>query len=210
MAIFGGPGSGAMVAEALAVGDHSGAKSRLIGFLNDAIPAGERISGTPVLGPFSSWRDLPDTVLFVAPLHRMAAMQERIEIIERLRIPPHRWTTVIDPRSAVAADAVIGQGSFVGPFATVAPGARIGAHAAVRANACVSHDCNLDDFVFVGSHAVICGYSSLGRGAYIAPSATVRDRCSIGRFACVGLGSVVTENVPDFVTVAGVPARVFG
>jgi sugar O-acyltransferase (sialic acid O-acetyltransferase NeuD family) len=207
VAIFGGQGSGAIVADTLAVGGANTARFRLIGFLNDIVPAGERISGTAVIGPFSAWRDLPDTVLFVAPLHRATAMQERVEIIERLGIPPDRWATVIDPRSAVAADAVIGQGSFVGPFATIAPGARIGAHAVVRANACISHDCSLDDFTFVGSHAVICGYGSVGRGGYIAPNATVRDRCSIGRFACVGLGSVVAESVPDFVTVAGVPAR---
>ena len=207
IAVFGGPGSGAIVAQTLAALAPIRTDLRLIGFLNDVLPRGEHVSGTPVFGPFSSWRDLPEDVSFVAPLHKAGAMQQRVAIVQGLGIPEHRWATIIDPRSAVAADAVIGPGSFVGPFATVGPATRIGSHVVVRGGACVSHDCNVADFVFVGTNAVVCGYSSVGDGGYIAPSATIRDGCSIGRFATVGLGSVVVKNVPDFITVAGSPAR---
>jgi acetyltransferase-like isoleucine patch superfamily enzyme len=47
-------------------------------------------------------------------------------------------------------------------------------------------------------------------GATIGAQATVGCGITIGRFAMVGMGSVVTHDVPDFVIVAGNPARPVG
>jgi acetyltransferase-like isoleucine patch superfamily enzyme len=48
----------------------------------------------------------------------------------------------------------------------------------------------------------------LRRGAWIATNATIIGPCEVGVGAVVAAGSVVTENVPPYVVVAGVPARV--
>jgi acetyltransferase-like isoleucine patch superfamily enzyme len=48
----------------------------------------------------------------------------------------------------------------------------------------------------------ICAGADIGVNAIILPGVTV------GREAIVGAGAVLTEDVPDFATVAGVPARV--
>jgi acetyltransferase-like isoleucine patch superfamily enzyme len=47
-------------------------------------------------------------------------------------------------------------------------------------------------------------------GATIGAQATIGCGLTIGRFAMVGMGSVVTKDVPDFVIVAGNPARPVG
>jgi sugar O-acyltransferase (sialic acid O-acetyltransferase NeuD family) len=207
VAIFGGAGAAAIVAESVAASLPGPAKLQVLGFLNDVLPRGALVSGLPILGPFAAWRDLPGDTLFMAPLHKAGAMAERATIVESLGIPTDRWATVIDPRSAVASDAIIGPGCFVGPFATVGPGAYLGSHTVVRAGAHVSHDCRLGGFVFVGSNAVISGFCRVADGAYIAPGSTIRDHCSVGGFALVGLGSVVTKDVPDRTFVVGSPAR---
>jgi acetyltransferase EpsM len=209
LVIFGGPGSGALVADSVSAMRADGRGVRVVGFLNDALPRGSLVHGVPVLGAFASWRELPEETRFIAPLHKVKLMQARASIVRRLGIPEHRWATVIDPRSAVASDAVIAHACFVGPFASVGPGARLGSHTVVRAGAHVSHDCRIGDFVFIGTNAVICGSSAVDHGAYVAPGSTVRDSCRIGKFATVGLGSVVVKEVPAFGVVAGTPARQF-
>jgi acetyltransferase-like isoleucine patch superfamily enzyme len=50
----------------------------------------------------------------------------------------------------------------------------------------------------------VCAGADIGVNAIILPGVTV------GREAIVGAGAVLTEDVPDFATVAGVPARVIG
>jgi sugar O-acyltransferase (sialic acid O-acetyltransferase NeuD family) len=208
VAVFGGKGAGgALVAQTLHVLAAERPALRLFGFLNDQLPAGTQVSGAPVLGPFAMWRDLPDEISFVAPLHKAGAMAERFAIINRLGISDDRWATVVDPRSAVAPDAVIGAGCFVAPFASVGPGSCLGKHAVIRAGAHVSHDCSLGNFVFIGVNAVVSGYTSIGDGSYVAPGATVADRLTIGRFARLGIGSVVTKDVADATTFVGSPAR---
>lgn len=204
--IFGGPGSGAIVAQSVRALAADG-RFELSGFLNDDLAPGAHVVGAPVLGPFAGWRDLPEEVHFAAPLHKAREMQERMRLVAGLGIPVDRWATIIDPRSAVAPDAVLGSGCFIGPFATVGPGARLGMNCAVRAGTHISHDCTVGEFVFVGTNAVVCGSAVVNDGAYIAPNATVRDRCRLGRFSVAGLGSVVVSDIPEFAVVAGAPAR---
>jgi maltose O-acetyltransferase len=49
----------------------------------------------------------------------------------------------------------------------------------------------------------------IGNDAYIGVKATILPGVRIGEMAIVGANSLVTENVPDYAVVLGVPARVF-
>jgi sugar O-acyltransferase (sialic acid O-acetyltransferase NeuD family) len=208
--IFGGPGAGSLVAQ-LVNNVHAADKSlQLYGFLNDELIAGSSYCGTSVLGNFESWRELPEEVRFVAPLHKAKHMRHRAARINGLLIPTERWVSVIDPKAEISPDIVIAHGSTVAPFSFISANVNIGAHTGIRASTVIGHDSKLGPFCFVGHNSVLCGYVRVGEGAHIAPGALVIEHCNIGRYCVVGLGAVVVEDVPDFAIVAGNPAKIIG
>jgi acetyltransferase-like isoleucine patch superfamily enzyme len=50
----------------------------------------------------------------------------------------------------------------------------------------------------------------IGAGADIGVNSIILPGVTVGREAIVGAGAVLTEDVPDLATVAGVPARIIG
>jgi UDP-3-O-[3-hydroxymyristoyl] glucosamine N-acyltransferase len=85
-------------------------------------------------------------------------------------------------------DTVIGQGTKIDALVHVGHNIKIGKHCVITANAMLAAN-NIGDY------------------SWIAPSATLRDRIDIGQRVIVGLGSVVTKDVPDGMTVFGSPAK---
>jgi sugar O-acyltransferase (sialic acid O-acetyltransferase NeuD family) len=208
--IFGGPGGGTVVAQIVNNIQAEDKSLELYGFLNDELIAGSSYCGTSVLGDFESWRELPEEVRFIAPLHKAKHMRHRATRINDLLIPPERWVSVVDPRAEVAPDIVIAHGSTVAPFSFLGANVNIGAHVAIRAFTVIGHDSKLGPFCFVGHNAGLCGYVRVGEGAHIAPGAQVKEHCNIGRYCVIGMGAVVVEDVPDFAIVAGNPAKIIG
>src|SRR5262249_58951954 len=101
------------------------------GVLNDQPRIGKSRGGAAVVGAFDSWRQLPDHVGLIAPLHKAKAMQARVARVLSLAIPPQRWICVSDPSALAADDAEIGVGGYLAPFSLVDAGARVGRHAGI-------------------------------------------------------------------------------
>ncbi|MBL8835780.1 MAG: hypothetical protein JNL66_06020 [Alphaproteobacteria bacterium] len=210
IAIFGGPGAGAMAAQSIARMAASGEPVRAAGFLNDALTVGTLVSDQAVVGTFADWPKLPEDTMFLAPLHKAKAMPERAARIAGLAIADERWARVIDPAACVADDAAVDDGSYVGAFAVVDPGAALGRHAAVFPGGQVGPDAIVGDYVFVGRGAIVSGRCRVRDGAHIGPGAVIGGECTIGRFAVIGAGAVVLGDVPDHAIVPADPARLAG
>lgn len=115
--------------------------------------------------------------------------------------------TVIHPDSTIARSAQVGSGVFVGPRAVIHSCAMVQSHAILNTGCIIEHECEIGENVHVAPGAVLAGRVCVGPDTLIGLNATILPGVSIGRNCTIGAGAVVRANVPDGVTVVGVPAR---
>lgn len=102
----------------------------------------------------------------------------------------------------------IGHGCILPEGCVVGGNVKIGNYVILRLNALISHDVEIEDYVFIGPGTVIGGNAVLKKGCYIGAGATIMLKRTIGKESLIGAGSVVTKNVIENTTVAGVPAKI--
>ena len=111
------------------------------------------------------------------------------------------------PSAIVSRFCKWGQGVTVMAGAIINPGVTLGDNVLVNTGALVEHDCVLECNVHISPGAKLAGRVMVREGAHLGLEAAVRQGIEINRWATVGAGAVVVSDVPEYTTVAGVPAR---
>ena len=122
----------------------------------------------------------------------------------------------------VMPEAVIGEGSSLGQNTFVARGVVLGKNVKVQNNVSLYEGLTVEDNVFLGPSCVFTNVRNprstvnrrgeyeatlVKRGATIGANATIRCGVTLGAHSFVAAGAVVTEDVPDYALVMGVPAK---
>jgi UDP-2-acetamido-3-amino-2,3-dideoxy-glucuronate N-acetyltransferase len=125
----------------------------------------------------------------------------------------------------IMTDASIGRHCVLGQNVFVGRGVRIGDGTRVQNNVSLYEGVELEDHVFCGPSSVFTNVLSprserqqkssflktlVKRGATLGANCTIICGVTIGRYAFVAAGSVVTQDVPDYCLVMGVPGREAG
>ena len=174
-------------------------------FFDDRWPTLHECGPWPLIGTGETLmrESRPGDQVFVAIGHA----ETRLNLLQRMVSAGIEIATVIHPRAAVSTGAILGLGTLVVAGAVVNIHARIGLGCIVNTGATVDHDCILEDGVHICPGAHLAGDVQVGRGTWVGIGGTVCQGLRIGRGAMIGAGAVVLEDVADWQTVAGVPAR---
>lgn len=87
---------------------------------------------------------------------------------------------------------------------------RVGAGCMLMAMAHVAHDCEVGDGVILANNVMLGGHVHVGPNAFVGGGAAVHQTVRIGRLAMVSGLAGVTNDIPPFGYVFGLPARLVG
>ena len=177
-----------------------------IEFFDDAWPQLNKVGTTTVTG---------DTDALIQRVEEFSGVlvgigNTRIRLNKSLQLQAAGLTLVslVHPKAYVSEDTAIGAGTVIFAGAVVQPGASIGLAVIVNTGATVDHGCVLAQGVHVCPGAHLAGDVNVGECSWIGIGAAVNQYLRIGKNVNVGSGAAVIANVPDNVTIVGVPARI--
>lgn len=202
--IIGGGGHAKVLVQALL------ASAAPIAGIVDADPtmAGTVVLGIPVLGDDSHLEGLwAAEVRLVNGVGSVGLPEGRQAVFERFKSRGFSFAAVAHPSAVISSEVEIGEGAQVMAGAVIQPGCRIGCNSIVNTRASIDHDCVLGNHVHVAPGVTLSGGVTIGSGSHIGTGATVIQGIMIGERVTVAAGAVVVRDLPDGVTVKGVPAR---
>ncbi|UJL46871.1 N-acetyltransferase [Virgibacillus sp. NKC19-16] len=125
----------------------------------------------------------------------------------------------IGDHASIRENVAIGDESVVGRAAIVELNTTIGKNCTIQTLAYVTGDTTLEDHVFIGPCVSMSNDKYMGaqnfslKGPYIKKGAKIGNNASllpditVGNNTIVGAGAVVTKDLDDHITAAGVPAK---
>jgi len=184
-------------------------KWNILGFIDDN-KKGMVINGFPVLGGVE-WFEENDACCVIA----IGNPKGRKKVVDELP-DDTKFCRVIHPSAIISDSAIMGEDVVVCARCVITSNARIGNHVYLNIGCIVAHNDIIDDYCIIGPLAKLMGYNYVSEGVYVGVGAcfihgdgkTEGHYLKVGEWSIIGAGAVVLHDVPSYVTVAGVPAKI--
>jgi sugar O-acyltransferase (sialic acid O-acetyltransferase NeuD family) len=200
LAILGASGHGKVVAD---TAELSGWNE--VVFFDDAWPQLKKISVWPVVGNTEELiATLSDFTGVVVAIGNNKIRLEKLNLLRSLLVflPP-----IVHPHAVISRYATITDGCVVCAGVIVNADSSIGFGSILNTGCSIDHDCDLSEAVHISPGVRLAGGVKVESGAWVGIGAVVRQSITVGAYSVVGAGAVVVKNIPQRVTVVGVPAK---
>lgn len=181
---------------------------RILGHVDDGIPAGSDRHGLPILGNVSDlieWETETDLVFAIAKPLAKVSIFDKIQDNTKLQFP-----VVIDPCAIVSENTELHPGVVVCAGAIIMPYVEIEAFSNVNINSTVGHDAVIGEFSTIYPGVNISGKVILGKKSEVGTGAAIIQGICVHSEVILGAGAVVNKDILESGTYVGVPARKIG
>jgi sugar O-acyltransferase (sialic acid O-acetyltransferase NeuD family) len=204
--VIGGGGMGHCVLDIIDDINRAGGRVEVVGVVADPPPDLDLLNrrDVPFLGSVAEIERLPADVGYVIGIGSGGARQK---IDARLRSSGRPSPTLVHPNVHQGFGVELGPGSVICSHVSVENFVSLGRHVHVNQNSTVGHGSRLADYVTVSPLVAISGDVKAGEAAFLGTNCSVREKLTVGAGATIGMGAAVVSDVPDGLTVVGVPAR---
>lgn len=134
----------------------------------------------------------------------------RDSVVDQIKTLGFEFLTVVDPTATIAADAVIGEGVFIGKNVIVNADTRIGNYCIINTGSIIEHENVIGDYSHVAVGAVLCGDVKIGHHSVIGANTTIIQGKKIGCRCIIGANSTVLTDVKDDMKVYGLVKKLGG
>jgi len=134
--------------------------------------------------------------------------KRRVELAHQAKKIGFSIINAIHPSAVISKYVSLGEGIVICPNVSINSDANIHDNVIINTGAIVEHDCIIEEGAHIAPGVHLAGGVKVKKNALVGIGATVIDNLTIGENSIVGAGAVIIRDVPDNVTVVGVPGRI--
>lgn len=159
-----------------------------------------------VFNSINQLSELPlDDKKFILAIGKPSIRKHLYEIMVGAGLQPYTYTSQF---AFVSPFSTVGLGNNIMPFASLFGRTSIGRGSLINSYTSIHHDTVIGEFCELSPGVRLLGKVWLGNNVQIGANATILSGIRIGHSSIIGAGAVVTQDIPDYCTAVGVPAKI--
>ena len=177
-------------------------RERNIVLLDDNLEG--EVNGYKIIGKVKDLKKIENREVLIAFGSTYMLVREKLS----KELEKEKFFNAIHKNCYIDRTAKIGKGNILSSNCVLNPNSEIGNHNVFCVHCTIDHDCKLGNNIYFGPGVNLGGAVEISDNVFIGTNATILPGKKIGKNSLIGAGCVITKDVPENVTVVGVPGRI--